>query len=56
MTKIKPKELVKQLIKLIEKDYTMDKCKGYHPDCGNCQGQLLLGHLEAYLDVLDYDK
>ena len=53
MNKIKA---VKTLIKLIEKDLGVDKCKGYNPDCANCKGQLLLGYLEWYLDLLEWEK
>ena len=53
MNKIKA---VKILIKLISRDFTKDKCKGYNPDCANCKGQLLLGYLEWYLDLLEWEK
>lgn len=49
-------ELTKRMIKLMEKGFGRDKCKGYHPDCANCQGQILIGHLYALLDLLDYEK
>ena len=45
-------EVFKQAIKFVEKGYGRDKCKGYNPQCPNCQGQLLLGYLEDHLDLL----
>ena len=49
-------KLIKKVIKLVEKGFTRDKCKGYNPDCANCKGQLLLGYLEWYLDLLEWEK
>jgi len=48
----KERVLIKSLIRLIEKNWTKDKCKGYAPGCPNCQGQLLLGSLDDYLDIV----
>ena len=48
--------LIKELLKIIEKDYTKDKCKGYAPGCPNCQGQLLVGYLVDYLDILEWER
>ena len=48
-------ELTKKMIKMIEKDYTKDKCKGYHPGCPNCEGQLLLGYLDNYQHLLEWE-
>ena len=47
---------VKKVIKLVEIDSGVDKCKGYNPDCANCKSQLLLGYLEWYLDLLEWTK
>ena len=49
-------KLVKALIKIIKKDYIMDKCKGYAVGCPNCQGQILLGMLYEYLDILEWEQ
>ena len=48
-------ETTKRMIKYIKKGYGKDKCKGYHPDCGNCRGQLLLGYLVDHLDLLGWE-
>jgi hypothetical protein len=48
-------KLVSKLIKQIKNNWTSDKCKGYRLDCPNCQGQLLLGLLESYRDLLKWD-
>ena len=47
---------IKTVIKYVEKGFGKDKCKGYAPACGNCQGQLLLGYLEDYLYYLEISK
>ena len=47
---------IKTVIKLIEDGFGKDKCKGYNPDCANCKGQILLGYLEWYLDLLEWEK
>jgi hypothetical protein len=55
--KLKEKiELTKKMIKLVEKDYGKDKCKGYYPGCGNCEGQLLVGYLWNYLALLEWEE
>lgn len=43
---------VKDLIMTIEKDFGRDKCKSYAVGCPNCQGQILLGYLDNYYDLL----
>jgi hypothetical protein len=48
-------EVTKKMIKFVEKGFGKDKCKGYAPNCPNCQGQILLGHLYDYLDLLEYE-
>ncbi len=50
--KSKEIEITKQMIKYIKKGYGKDKCKGYAPNCPNCQGQILLGHLYDHLILL----
>jgi hypothetical protein len=49
-------KLVKQVIKMVEKGFGRDKCKSYAVGCPNCQGQILLGYLDNYLDLLEYIK
>ena len=47
---------IKTLIKYVEKGFGKDKCRGYAPNCANCQGQTLLGHLESYRDLMLWEK
>jgi len=47
---------VRTVIDILEEDSGVDKCKSYNPDCANCKGQLLLGYLEWYLDLLEWEK
>ena len=47
---------VRTVIDILEEDSVVDKCKSYNPDCANCKGQLLLGYLEWYLDLLEWEK
>ena len=49
-------KLAKELLKDIEDGYGKDKCKGYAPGCPNCQGQLLVGYLVDYLELLEWER
>lgn len=48
-------KLTKDLIKRIEKGFGRDKCKSYAPGCPNCDGQILLGHLDNFLGLLEWE-
>jgi len=43
-------KLIKDMIKMVKKDYGVKMCKDFSPCCPNCRGQQLLGFLNDYLD------
>lgn len=49
--------LTKQLIKHLESEEGFGKttCKTMNVECANCKGQMLLGYLNWYLDLLEWD-
>ena len=60
MTNTKPiskkMKAVKTVIKMAEKGVGRDKCKSYAVGCSNCQGQILLGCLDNFLNLLIWEK
>ncbi len=52
---LKEKEATENLIKHVEKGFGRDKCKSYVVGCANCEGQILLGYLDWYLDLLNWE-
>ena len=48
---------VKSVLKTLESEegFGKDKCKGYNPECGNCRGQVLIGYLNWYLELLEWE-
>ena len=46
-------KIIKAAIKIIEKDCGK-MCKEYTPYCPNCQSNILLGHLNDFLETITY--
>lgn len=55
MSDKKSLQLAKQLKKDIQKGFGKQVCKELHFDCGNCKAQALIGHLNWYIDLLEWD-
>ena len=48
--------LVKQLKRDIQKGFGKAVCKELHFDCASCKAQILIGHLNWYIDFLEWDS
>ena len=49
-------KLTKEMINLVKEECGTKMCKDYNPNCTNCQGQVLLGHLYDFLDSFEYEN
>ncbi len=47
-------QLVKQFKIDIQKGFGKRVCKELHLECANCKAQVLIGHLNWYIDLLDW--
>ena len=56
MTEKKQLELAKKLRKEIQKDFGTKLCKEINIECANCNGQMFIGYLEWYIDILEYPR
>lgn len=48
-------ETIITAIRYAKKAFGKKSCKEFNPDCSACQGQVLIGYLEWYLDILKWD-
>ena len=48
-------QLAKQLKRDIQRGFGKRVCKELHLECANCQAQVLIGHLNWYIDLLEWD-
>lgn len=49
-------ETITQAIKYIKKAFGKEGCPEFNPNCAACQGHLLIGYLEWYLNLLKDEK
>ena len=48
-------ETITEAIRYIKKAFGKEGCPEFNPDCAACQGHLLIGYLEWYLNLLKYN-
>lgn len=49
-------QLLKKLIKKIEKDYGNSPCPDFDPACANCQAYIFLGYLRDVKWWFEYER
>lgn len=54
MSDLKELQLAKQLKKNVQKGFGKQVCKELHFECANCKAQILVGHLNWYIDLLEW--
>lgn len=47
-------KLARQLKRDIQKGFGRRVCKELHFDCANCKAQMFIGHLNWYIDLLEW--
>lgn len=48
-------KLLKEVIKIVKKEYGVKMCKHYAPGCFNCGAQMLIGLLDNYVSDIQFD-
>jgi hypothetical protein len=51
---IKKIQLAESVKKNIQKGFGKTVCKELHLDCASCKAQVLIGHLNWYIDLLEF--
>ncbi len=48
--------IIKNVLKVINREGGTRMCKSYNPNCPNCQFQIFRGHILDFLDLLEEER